>query len=138
MQQKILAFPTDGRGTTEITDSIAAVLAGEELKIGLCHAFIRHTSASLIICENADPSVRKDLERFTARWIPDGDRLFEHDVEGPDDMPAHLRTIFTQTALTIPIHQGRLALGTWQGVYLWEHRRAGSRREVVVTVTGGD
>ena len=98
---------------------------------------LQHTSASLILCENADPVVRRDLEAFLARLVPDGDRIFEHTLEGPDDMAAHVRTVHTQNSLTIPISSGRCALGTWQGVYLWEHRLAPHKRSVIVTVYGG-
>ena len=98
--------------------------------------FIHHTSASLIICENADPSVRRDLETFAAKLVPDGDRMFTHDAEGDDDMPAHVRTILTQTSIGIPITKRKLALGTWQGLYLWEHRTSPHRRSVSVTVIG--
>ncbi len=104
--------------------------------MGLATVFIHHTSASLIICENADPSVRRDLEAFAARLVPDGDQLFTHDAEGPDDMPAHVRTVLTQTSIGIPIEDGALALGTWQGLYVWEHRTAPHRRRVTVTVIG--
>jgi secondary thiamine-phosphate synthase enzyme len=137
MHQKTLSFQTRGRGTVEITDEVERVVSGSGVRTGLCNVFIRHTSASLIVCENADPSVREDLERFAKRFAPDGDPLFGHTLEGPDDMPAHIRSIFTQAALTIPIVQGSLALGTWQGVFLWEHRTHPHRRSVVVTVMGG-
>lgn len=103
---------------------------------GLCNVFIQHTSASLIVCENADPTVRKDLERFMARFIPDGDPIFKHTAEGADDMPAHLRTVLTQTSLSIPVHNYQLLLGTWQGIYLWEHRSGKFHRRVIVTVHG--
>lgn len=102
----------------------------------MCHLFLRHTSASLIICENADPTVRSDLERFMAKLVPDGNKDFEHDAEGPDDMSAHVRTILTNPALAIPVSGGRLLLGTWQGIYLWEHRTHAQERELIVTVTG--
>jgi secondary thiamine-phosphate synthase enzyme len=98
--------------------------------------FIHHTSASLIITENADPSVREDLERFAAKLVPDGDRMFVHDDEGPDDMPAHVRTVLTQTSIGIPIVDGKMAFGTWQGLYVWEHRSAPHQRKVTVTVIG--
>lgn len=136
IHQQTLTFQTRGRGTVEITGEVERVVADSGVRTGLCNVFIKHTSASLIICENADPSVRQDLERFAARLAPDGDPLFQHTLEGPDDMPAHIRSILTQTALTIPITQGAPALGTWQGVFLWEHRTHPHRRSVVVTVTG--
>ena len=127
---------TPGRGTTEITDTVERIARNSKVSRGLCSVFLHHTSASLILCENADPSVRRDLERFAARLIPDGDPLFEHDDEGPDDMPAHIRTILTQSSLTIPIAQGGLDLGTWQGLFLWEHRARPHRRKVTVSVVG--
>ncbi len=105
-------------------------------KTGLAHAFIHHTSASLILCENADPTVRHDLETFMVRLVPDGVAWLEHNDEGPDDMPAHIRTVLTQSSLTIPVTEGRCALGTWQGIYLWEHRHAGHSRRLTVTVQG--
>ena len=104
--------------------------------MGLATVFVLHTSASLIICENADPTVRRDLEAFAARLVPDGDRLFEHDAEGPDDMPAHVRTVLTQTSIGVPISDSRMTLGTWQGLYLWEHRTSPHQRRVSVTVVG--
>jgi secondary thiamine-phosphate synthase enzyme len=103
---------------------------------GLCTVFVHHTSASVILCENADPQVRADLEAFAARFAPDGDPGFEHTAEGPDDMPAHVRTIFTQSSLSIPVLTGRCDLGTWQGIYLWEHRTSAQRRRVTVTLVG--
>jgi secondary thiamine-phosphate synthase enzyme len=127
---------TGGRGTTDITSEVARVVRAAEIAAGLCNVFIHHTSASLIVCENADPTVRSDLERFARRLVPDGDPLFEHTDEGPDDMPAHVRSILTQTSLSLPIAGGRLALGTWQGVYLWEHRLRAHRRDVTVSVLG--
>ena len=104
---------------------------------GLCTVFIRHTSASLVIQENADPDVRGDLERFLGRLVPDGDPLYRHVAEGPDDMPSHVKSALTRTSETIPVHDGRLALGTWQGIYVWEHRTRAHTREVVVHVIGG-
>ncbi|MCB9543339.1 MAG: secondary thiamine-phosphate synthase enzyme YjbQ [bacterium] len=127
---------TAGRGTVEITDHIAAAVTASGVEAGLCHVFVHHTSASLIIGENADPTVRRDLDAFFARLVPDGDRLFRHTAEGPDDMPAHVRTVLTQTSLTLPVDGGRCDLGTWQGVFLWEHRTAPHRRRVTVTVMG--
>jgi secondary thiamine-phosphate synthase enzyme len=138
IHQKTLTLQTRGRGTIEITGEVGRIVSGSGVRTGLCNIFIRHTSASLIVCENADPSVRDDLERFAARFAPDGDPLFGHTLEGPDDMPAHIRSIFTQPMLTIPVAQGSLALGTWQGVFLWEHRAHPHRRSLVVTVTGED
>lgn len=125
---------TRGRGTYDITARVAAALDGAERVHGLAHVFCHHTSASLILCENADPSVRRDLDAFFARLVPDGDPLFEHDAEGDDDMPAHIRTVLTQSALLVPVTDGRLELGTWQGIYLWEHRTSPHRRRVSVTL----
>jgi secondary thiamine-phosphate synthase enzyme len=102
----------------------------------MCHVFIRHTSASLMLCENADPAVRRDLETFMARQVPDGDPMFSHTAEGPDDMPAHVRSILTQSDLNLPVADGRCALGTWQGVYVWEHRHSGHERRVILTISG--
>ena len=131
-----LAVDTRGRGLHEITRQIADWAGRSGLRHGLLTVFIRHTSASLLIQENADPSVQRDLERFFARLVPDGDRLFEHDAEGPDDMPAHVRSALTATQLSVPLLDGRLALGTWQGIYLYEHRLRGHRREVVLHLIG--
>jgi secondary thiamine-phosphate synthase enzyme len=131
-----LTVATKGRGTYDITREVAGVVSASTARNGLATVFIHHTSASLIICENADPSVRRDLEAFAARLVPDGDRIFTHDAEGDDDMPAHVRTVLTQTSIGIPIANGKLSLGTWQGLYLWEHRTAPHRRTVTVTVIG--
>lgn len=136
MIRDILQVKTTGRGTYEITSAVQRIAGASRAQAGLCHLFIRHTSASLIACENADPTVLKDLERFMARLVPDGDPMFEHDAEGPDDMPAHLRSVLTQTSLQIPTESGRLMLGTWQGIYVWEHRTHPHVREVVVSVMG--
>lgn len=136
MFQRTLSIVSRGRGTQAITRELAAVVRESGVLTGLCHVFCHHTSASLILCENADPTVRRDLEAFMARLVPDGDRLFEHTDEGPDDMPAHVRAILTDVDLTLPVTRGDLAVGTWQGVYLWEHRRHGSTRRVTVTVHG--
>lgn len=134
--QKQFNVQTDGRGTIEITDQVEEIVREAGINTGLCQVFIHHTSASLMFCENADPTVRSDLEAFMARLTPDGDSLFEHTTEGPDDMPAHVRNVLTQTGLTIPLIQGRCGLGTWQGIYLWEHRHRGYRRRLTVTVIG--
>lgn len=135
---KALSFdvPTRGRGTIDITRQVEQAVADSGVSSGLCNVFLHHTSASLILCENADPDVRRDLETFFARLVPDGDPMFVHDAEGPDDMPAHVRTVLTQNSLNLPVRDGQLALGTWQGVYLWEHRHAPHRRRVSVTVIG--
>jgi len=131
-----LAVQTPGRASVEVTAEVAAAVGGAGIESGLCNVFVHHTSASLMICENADPTVRSDLEAFFARLAPDGDRLFEHTDEGPDDMPAHVRSVLTQTSISIPVVEGRLALGTWQGLYLWEHRHRSHRRRLTVTVIG--
>lgn len=131
-----LTIATKGRGTYDITGEVAKVVTASNARNGLATVFIHHTSASLIICENADPSVRRDLETFAAKLVPDGDRMFTHDAEGDDDMPAHVRTVLTQTSIGLPITNGKLALGTWQGLYLWEHRTSPHRRHVSVTVIG--
>ena len=136
MYQAEIEVETRGRGTYEITDRVAEAVRAARVAAGLCHVFTAHTSASLLICENADPDVRRDLETFFVDLVPDGDARFVHTAEGPDDMPAHLRSILTQTDLTIPVRQGALALGTWQGVYLYEHRLRPHRRRVLVTVQG--
>jgi secondary thiamine-phosphate synthase enzyme len=135
--QQHLKISTGRRGTFEITREVQKAVAASGADNGLCHLFIRHTSASLIVCENADPTVREDLERFLQRLAPDGDASFVHTAEGPDDMPAHIRTVLTQTELTVPVESGRLALGTWQGIYVYEHRYAAGTRHVLVTVQGG-
>ena len=134
MKQKILNIETKGRGTYEISDKIQKVIHENNIHTGLCHLFLQHTSASLILCENADATVRTDLENFMVRIAPDGDPVYHHDMEGPDDMPAHIRTILTQNSLTIPISNGHCALGTWQGIYLWEHRIAAHKRQLIVTL----
>jgi secondary thiamine-phosphate synthase enzyme len=131
-----LTVETRARGTYDITAQVAQIVRVSRAREGLATVFIHHTSASLIITENADPTVREDLERFIAKLVPDGDRMFAHDDEGPDDMPAHVRTVLTQTSIGIPIVDGALALGTWQGLYLWEHRAAPHRRKVTVMVIG--
>jgi len=134
--QNKLTFETRGRGTTSITDAIREQVHLSGVQTGLCHVFLQHTSASLVLCENADPDVRTDLERYMARLVTDGDPIFEHTAEGPDDMAAHIRTMLSGSDLTLPVSSGRCDLGTWQGVYLWEHRTAGHRRRITVTVTG--
>jgi secondary thiamine-phosphate synthase enzyme len=136
IEQKILEFRTKGRGTTEITAEVARAVAASGIRKGLCNVFLQHTSASLILCENADPDVRRDLETLLSRLAPDGDPAYVHDTEGPDDMAAHARSILTSNSLTIPVAEGRLMLGTWQGVYLYEHRHAGQTRSVAVTAMG--
>ncbi len=127
---------TDGRGTYDITAEVQAAVRRAGVTTGVCQVFVHHTSASIILCENADPAVRRDLEAFFIRLVPDGDRLFEHTDEGPDDMPAHVRTILTQVSLQLPVAGGRCDLGTWQGLYLYEHRHAPHRRRLTITVIG--
>ena len=134
--QETLSIHTRGRGTYNVSGEVNRVAGESGLLNGLCHVFVRHTSASLILCENADPEVRSDLERFMIRLVPDGDPLFRHVDEGADDMPAHIRSILTNMDLTLPLTNGRLALGTWQGIYLYEHRTHPHRRELVVTMQG--
>ena len=129
-----LMVATRGRGTYDITRDVMGIVATSRATEGLATLWIAHTSASLIVSENADPSVRADLEAFAARLVPDGDPLFSHDAEGDDDMPAHVRTVLTQTSIGVPIAHGKLALGTWQGLYLWEHRTSPHERHVSVTV----
>lgn len=131
-----LRLITHGRGLLEITDKVSPWVTASGIANGLLTLFIRHTSASLLIQENADPAVLRDLERFFTRLVPDGDPLFEHRQEGPDDMPAHVRAALMQTHLSIPVVGGAPVLGTWQGVYLCEHRTSGSRREVVMHLLG--
>ncbi len=131
-----LAIATRGRGTYDITREVAREVGEARVREGLATVWIHHTSASLIVCENADPSVRRDLEAFLARLVPDGDPLFSHTAEGDDDMPAHVRSVLTQTSIGIPIADGRLALGTWQGLYLWEHRTSPHDRRLTVTIVG--
>jgi secondary thiamine-phosphate synthase enzyme len=131
-----LSVHSDRQGLHEISGEIASVVAASSVSDGLCTVFVRHTSASLTIQENADPTARRDLERWLNRLVPEGDPLYRHTSEGPDDMPAHIKAMLTATSLTIPVIGGSLALGTWQGVYLWEHRRGPHTRRVVVSVIG--
>ena len=129
-----LRIATRGQGLVDITREIAAAVAAARSVVGLCTVFVQHTSASLVIQENADPDVQRDLQAFFRRLVPEGDSLWTHTAEGADDMPAHVRAALTQVSLSIPVTAGRLALGTWQGIYLWEHRREGSERRVLVHV----
>ncbi|AGU49802.1 putative secondary thiamine-phosphate synthase [Variovorax paradoxus B4] len=131
-----LDFDTDGRGLLEITRAVAQWVERTGYRTGLLTLFIRHTSASLLVQENADPEVQADLDRFLARLVPDGDPLFRHLDEGPDDMPAHVRSALTAVQLSIPVTNGRMALGTWQGIYLWEHRSRPHRRQVALHLIG--
>lgn len=134
--QTILEFSTSGRGTRNITDAVARVVADSGVQTGLAHIFVQHTSCSLTITENADPDVRRDLDTLLGRLAPDGDPAYRHDLEGPDDMAAHARNVLTDTGLTVPVGGGLLLLGTWQGLFLWEHRTSPQHRRVVVTVMG--
>lgn len=134
--QEQLQVNTTGRGTLDITSRVTDVVAAAGMLTGLCNVFIHHTSASLLLTENADPQVRRDLETFFSKLVPNGDPMFGHDDEGPDDMPAHVRTVLTESSLTVPVAQGKLALGTWQGIFVWEHRSAPHQRRITVTVTG--
>ncbi|GIX21725.1 MAG: hypothetical protein KatS3mg121_0508 [Gammaproteobacteria bacterium] len=134
MFRRALHVATGRRGCHDITGRLEAMVAESGVQTGLCHVFLAHTSASLILCENADPTVRADLEDFLARLAPDGDPRYRHRIEGPDDMAAHLRSVLTGCSLTLPVHQGRLALGTWQGVFVYEHRHRAGERLLWVTV----
>jgi secondary thiamine-phosphate synthase enzyme len=134
--QQTFVVKTRGRGFELLTDRVKAIVAKSGIDSGLCNVFTRHTSASLIISENADSAVRRDLEAFMQRIAPDGSPDYEHDTEGPDDMPAHIRSVLTNATLTVPVAAGQMQLGTWQGIYLWEHRHAGYEREIIVTVVG--
>lgn len=127
---------TRGRGFSEITAQVGDAVAASHVQTGIAHVFTAHTSCSLLIGENADPTVRDDLERWFARAVPDGDAIFRHDAEGPDDMPAHVRSILAGVSLSVPVHGGKPMLGAWQGIYLWEHRLDPHQRKVVVTVLG--
>jgi secondary thiamine-phosphate synthase enzyme len=131
---KSLTIATRGQGLHEVTRDVAAVVREAKIDEGLCTLYIRHTSASLVIQENADPSARTDLERWLNRLVPEGDPFYQHDAEGPDDMPAHIKSALTATSLAIPVLHGKLGLGTWQGIYLWEHRHRGGERELLVHV----
>ena len=131
-----LRIETDGRGTYDLSTDVQRCVAESGIQTGMCHVFICHTSASLMLCENADPDVMRDLETFMSRITPDGDPAYTHTAEGPDDMSAHVRSILTQSDLNLPVGGGRCALGTWQGIYLWEHRHAPHSRRIVVTVQG--
>ena len=127
-----LTIETSGQGLREITREVEKIVNAEEIQEGLCTLFLRHTSASLVIQENADPTAKRDLERWLNRLVPEGDAFYTHDAEGPDDMPSHIKAALTASSLSIPISKGKLALGTWQGIYLWEHRRRGAARELVL------
>jgi len=134
--QQQLDFHTQPRSTENITEKIQNIVAASGIELGSCHVFVQHTSASLMLCENADPDVRRDLEMYMQHIVPDGDPMFLHQDEGPDDMSAHIRTVLTNPDLTIPVTSRHCDLGTWQGIYLWEHRTQRHNRKVVVTVIG--
>ena len=127
---------TRGRGTVEISADVAEVVRASGIETGVAHVFVQHTSCSLMITENADPSVRHDLETLATRWVPDGDYAYRHDTEGDDDMAAHARSVLTGSSVSVPVGGGELLLGTWQGIYLWEHRTVPHSRSIVVTVIG--
>jgi secondary thiamine-phosphate synthase enzyme len=134
--QSEIQLATGGRGTYNISRDVQQAVRDSGIETGICHVFICHTSASLMLCENADPDVLRDMETFMSLQVPDGDPMFTHTAEGPDDMPAHVRSVLTGSDLNIPVRDRQCALGTWQGVYLWEHRHAPHQRRVIVTVQG--
>lgn len=134
--QKQIEVSTHGRGTHDLSAQVQTIVAGAGIDRGICQVFIHHTSASLMLTENADPDVRHDLEAFMSRLVPDGDALYRHTAEGSDDMAAHVRSVLTPSTLSLPVGGGRCLLGTWQGIYLWEHRRSPHHRRVTVTVIG--
>ena len=136
VKQETLIIRTPGRGSQEISSQVIECVTNSGIVQGLCNIFIQHTSASLMLCENADDSVRGDMESFMARLVPDGDQMFRHVAEGPDDMPAHVRSILTDSSLTIPLNESRCLLGIWQGIYLWEHRTQPHTRKIIITVYG--
>ncbi len=134
--QKALLIQTTGKSLHKITSKVEQIVAESNIEVGLCTIFVRHTSASLVIQENADPDVLRDLANFFAKLVPEDSMRYIHNAEGPDDMPAHIRSALTHTSEQIPIAKGRLVLGTWQGIYLWEHRQRSHHREVVVHISG--
>lgn len=134
MHRREIAVRTNARGFFELTDDIGSIVGSSGVAEGLCNVFVPHTSASLILGENWDPSVRRDLETFISRLAPDGDPRYEHDAEGPDDMPSHIRTMLTQSSIVMPVARGKLQLGRWQGIFLWEHRTSPHERRIVITV----
>ncbi|HET7370052.1 MAG TPA: secondary thiamine-phosphate synthase enzyme YjbQ [Gammaproteobacteria bacterium] len=136
IHQTTLSFDTGGRGSLDVTADVRRAVKDSGVTTGLCSVFIHHTSASLMLCENADPQVRADLDAFMARLAPDGDPLFKHTAEGPDDMPSHVRSVLTDSSLTMPVREGDLDLGVWQGVYIWEHRHRNHSRRITVTIYG--
>ena len=134
--QESITYSTSGRGSYDVTSEIARIASASNITTGVCSIFIHHTSASLIITENADPTVRNDLETILQRLAPDGDPEYQHDYEGDDDMSGHVRCMLTNDSLTVPISEGKLNLGTWQGLFLYEHRYRGYQRKLTVTVLG--
>lgn len=136
IKQEEINISTRGRGTYDLSRQVQQAVRASGVSTGICHVFIRHTSASLMITENADPAVMRDLEAFMSRQVPDGDPMFTHTAEGPDDMPSHVRSVLTQTDLQVPVSNGQCALGTWQGIFLWEHRCAPHQRKVILTISG--
>lgn len=136
IEQQTISVQTEGRATINITRELEQILIASSIETGLCHVFVHHTSASLIITENADSDVRRDLENYISKLVQDGDPAYLHDQEGPDDMAAHIRSVLTQTEISIPITSRRLGLGTWQGLFLWEHRHQAHRRRITITLTG--
>ena len=133
MQRQEWSVQTNGRGFTDLTAKVSNFVKKSGVRDGLCNVFLVHTSASLILGENADPSVRRDLEAYFERLVPDGDARYEHDAEGPDDMPSHIRAVLTQNSITLPIVDGELGLGTWQALYLWEHRQIPHERRIIAS-----
>ena len=136
MHQFFVSIQTQGRGTYDLTSKIGEFVRRSRVDSGLCNVFLKHTSASLMLCENADPQVREDLEVYMRRLVPDGDEVFKHVAEGPDDMAAHVRSVLTAYDFTVPISKGQCDLGTWQGIYLWEHRVHTHTRDLIVTISG--
>ena len=136
IKQEEINISTRGRSTYDLSRQVQQAVRASGVSTGICHVFIRHTSASLMISENADPAVMRDLEAFMSRQVPDGDPMFTHTAEGPDDMPSHVRSVLTQTDLQVPVSDGQCALGTWQGIFLWEHRFAPHQRKVILTISG--
>ena len=134
--QHEITVRTKGRGTYDVSRDVQDFVRDCGISTGLCQVFLRHTSASLMLCENADPAVLRDMEAFMSKAVPDGDPMFTHTAEGPDDMPAHVRSVLTTSGLTLPVRDGHCALGTWQGIFLWEHRYAPHTRRMIVTVQG--
>lgn len=134
--QQTLNFHTEGRGSVNISSQLNAIVSTSGISTGIANIFVRHTSASLILCENADPTVRRDLEAFMSKVTPDGDPLYQHTDEGPDDMSAHVRTVLTDSSLSIPFTNGQFLLGTWQGIFLWEHRTQAQNRQIIISLYG--